>query len=210
MSGAEIIGLISGIITILDTVTKLYNNFKDATDLPPAFREVAQKLPLIQDILQTAERHLDDSNPDDESCQAITHIVELCKDKAQRLVAIFQEVSPQPDSSRLERYIRAVKTLGKANRVESLMKGILEDVQLLAENRAIQGATEAQVGKLVEAIQELSSMPPSVPDEGFPHTYYNSGSGPQNINRGDGVQNNNTGSGQQFTGMIQTLNLGKN
>ncbi|KAL1964900.1 hypothetical protein VTN77DRAFT_6253 [Rasamsonia byssochlamydoides] len=212
MSGAEIIGLISSVVAILDAVKTVYESLKDTRGLPQAFREVDQRLPLVQDILRTAERQINDGNPDEESCNAMKRAVELCRDKAERLETLFQKVALKSDASILERYRSAVRMLRKGNRVEVLMRGILEDVQLLAGDRAIKGATEAQVAKLGEAINDLStiSSSSSLPDESSFHMYDNSGSGPQIINSGTGIQNNNTGSGYQITGSIQTLNIVEN
>ena len=45
---------------------------------------------------------------------------------------MFNKVIPKENASRVERYLKAIKTLGKGGKVERLMKGILEDIQLLA------------------------------------------------------------------------------
>jgi hypothetical protein len=55
MSGAEavtVVGLISSIITIIETSKKLYDASHDAKGLHEAFRGVAQNMPLVLDILR--------------------------------------------------------------------------------------------------------------------------------------------------------------
>jgi hypothetical protein len=50
MSGAEaglVIGLISGLLQLLDTAKKVYDAAQDAKGLPKAFREVAERIPLV-------------------------------------------------------------------------------------------------------------------------------------------------------------------
>ncbi len=59
-------------------------------------------------------------------------IVEACEKKAEKLRDLFQKVIPANGASNLKRYYMAVKALRKGNDVESLMKGMLEDVRLLA------------------------------------------------------------------------------
>ena len=206
MSGAEaglVLGLISSIITVIDTIVKVYNDVKDAEGVPITFREITRRLPLIRDTLRIAEAHINGHSLDEESCRAIKPIVEGSKDKALRLEIMFRKVVPQANVSRLDRYRIAVRALGKGNRVETLMKGMLEDVQLLAGNHAIKAATEAEVGKLIKAIEELSAMPSSMSEDMSGNSIYNYGSGTQNVNAGDGTQNNNTGSGKQFIGERQ-------
>ena len=134
MSGAEaclVIGLISGIITVLDTVAKVSNAVKDESGLPVSFREIDQRLPLIQDILRTAEERLTGCPPDEKSCKALTVPLDGCKKKAVQLENIFQKAI-RPNSSRLGAYHTAMLTVGNGNKVLVLMKGILEDIQLLA------------------------------------------------------------------------------
>ena len=198
MFGPEVIGLISGIIGILDAAGKVYSAAKDSSGLPEAFRDVAQRLPLVNETLRTAQGYLDTGSPSEGLYEAVKPIVDDCKDKATRLEEIFRRVIPQADVSRMGRYLLATRTLGKGNRVETLMKGILEDVQLLVGNRVMRLATDADIGKLVQATKEVSAIPPSVPP-GTPGIY-NFGPGPQNVAVGDGPQYNNNGQGQQFIG----------
>ena len=208
MSGAEVIGLISGTITVLDVITKLYVSLKDAQHLPQAFREVNDRLPLARNTLRIAEERIK-VIPDTESCGAMKPTVESCKGRAERLKNILQEVALEPDASRLHRYRLAVRRFGKESRVEELMKGMLEDVHLLAGNRAIKAATETQVGELLKAIQELSDVPPSVADEkNTSPTFAVFGNGHQFNNTGEGVQNIHSGNGHQY--FATTIDVGKN
>ncbi|RYP77557.1 hypothetical protein DL770_007058 [Monosporascus sp. CRB-9-2] len=164
MSGAEVIGLISGIIAIVGATVKVYGAATDASGLPEAFRNVAKRLPLVQETLQTAQGYLNSVDPDEAFCSAIKPVLEGCEDKAKRLAVIFEKVVPQAEASRMERYLLAARTLGKGDTVESLMKGILDDVHLLTGNRVTKLPTEADVAHLIRtAIDEVSAIPPSLP-----------------------------------------------
>jgi len=48
-----------------------------------------------------------------------------------------------------------------------LMKGMLEDVQLLAYERSMKSANKAHQEQITQAIAEVSGVAPSVPDEEF-------------------------------------------
>ncbi|KAM5353144.1 hypothetical protein ACJZ2D_016969 [Fusarium nematophilum] len=163
MSGAEVIGLISGIISIVDAAVKVYTATTNASGLPEAFHDVAKRLPLVHETLQTAGGHLNTTNPDEAFYKAMKPVLEGCKDKATRLAEIFEKAIPHADASRMERYLLAARTLGKGSTVESLMKGILDDVQLLAGNRVTKLATEAEIGELIRAAREVSAIPTSLP-----------------------------------------------
>ncbi|PWI63974.1 hypothetical protein PCL_01574 [Purpureocillium lilacinum] len=201
MSGIEVVGLISAVISIVGAVENIYSGFRDARNLPRAFCEVAEKLPLVRETLRIAEQQIK-STSDEEACEAIKTIVENCKLKAERLKEIFTTVAPPEPPTRLERYSVAVRRWGKRNRVEDLTREMMEDVRLLAVNRAVQAATEDQAAELLRAIKELSTIEPSLPDQDCVSQYH-SGSG-HNI-RGNNYQGNHnvfSGSGTANFGDI--------
>ena len=163
MSGAEVIGIISSIIAIVGATAKLYAAATDASGLPEAFRDVAKRLPLVQKTLQAAWAHLN-TNPDEAIGDALKPVLADCEDKANRLKAIFEKVVPQADASRMERYLLAARTLGKGDTVESLMKGILVDIDLLTINRVANLPTGAEIAGLIRAaMEEVSAIRPSLP-----------------------------------------------
>jgi hypothetical protein len=203
MSRVDVVGLMSSIITILDSVTKLYSGIKDAQSLPQSFLEVSNKLPLVQDTLQIAMQHIIEHNPDGESCRAMELTLQKCKGRAEVLMNILKEVAPETDALRIYRYSLVVRKAGKESRVEELVKGMLDDMVVLAQNPAIKAATETQGGKLHQAIEELSALPPSLPEGESPHIYLHSGTGHQFNNTGNGTQNINPGSGRQFIAQNQ-------
>ncbi|KAK4663221.1 NACHT and WD40-domain containing NOD-like receptor 3 [Podospora pseudopauciseta] len=82
MSGAEVIGIISGIIAIVDATAKVYNAANDALGLPEAFRDIVTRLPLVRKTLQTVSRNLNNTNPDEEYCKAIKPVLERCENRA--------------------------------------------------------------------------------------------------------------------------------
>jgi hypothetical protein len=104
MSGAEVIGLISGTIAIIDETAKVYAAANHASGLPEAFRDIAKRLPLVQETLEAVQKHLN-ANPDEACYQAMKPVLEGCKDKATRLKAIFEKVVPHADASRMDRYV---------------------------------------------------------------------------------------------------------
>ncbi|KAF5718738.1 Het-eN [Fusarium mundagurra] len=193
----EVVGLVSAILTILETIGKLSDAIKNAKHLPPAFREVADKLPIVRDILQAVEKHFSNS-PDQGPDEARKAVLKHCRDKAEKLEKLFKAVDPSEDTSNLKRYALMARSLGKGHRVEVLSKGMMEDVKLLVQNHAAQAATEAQVAKLSEAIQEISSVEPSLAEEeAVSQTHYGSGDNVAGIKYA-GNHNEYSGSGTAY------------
>lgn len=201
MSGVEIVGLISAIIGIIEVVKTVSDNLKDAANLPTAFREIGERLPIVQDTLRITKTHIG-NNVDDEACQAMETVVKNCKNKAEQLQGIFNAVALSADASRIESYRIALRRWSKGKLVEDLAREMIEDVRVLAMNRAVQGATEAQVAQLLKAIEDLANVEPSLSD-GTSVNQHHSGSG-DNVagNKYMGNHNENHGSGTAYFGSV--------
>jgi len=206
MSGAGeaalVIGLISGTIAIIEAVKEVYDAAKDVKGLPEDFRAVAQKLPLVNYNLRLIEGKIKESSLDEESCDAMELIITTCEEKATRLRVIFAKCIPDAKASTIQRYRKALHTLGKDRQVEVLMKGILEDVQLLAGNSAIKSATGESIKKLQEAIDEISAIKSSVADDEYGKGAF------VNTNYGGKQFNNNNLNGTQTNNNAETINQG--
>jgi hypothetical protein len=214
MSGAEaslVIGLISSIITIIETTYQLYEAVEDEKGLPANFKKAASKLPLISRILGDAEKYIE-SVQDEDKKAAFKLTLESCKLQAICLQDIFTRVMPDEDDSRWNRYMKAARTIGKGGRIEDLVKGILDNLQLMATNFP-EVASPRSKENLEKAVQEVSKMDPSLPD-GFEEApaFAHYGSGSQNVNTGNGSQYNNNSTGNQNNGpghqYIGTNNIG--
>jgi hypothetical protein len=226
MSGAEaitVIGLISAIITIVETSKKLYDASNNAKGLHEAFRDVAQDMPLVLDILRdchTAQQQVDQkyqATSDassrrelEKSSEAAKTVMEECRNKANALEEIFGKVLPGDDAGRAERYVKAARSLkpGRTERVEDLMTGIFKQLQMSQTSRFFKSELEKRAGDIRSAVDRLSELGPSLPDEGKSvHT----GSGALYAHTGSGVQNNYNQSGgersKQYIG--HTMNSGR-
>jgi hypothetical protein len=101
MSGAEaalILGLITASISLINTAKTLYDTAHDAKGLPPAFKEVAGRMPLVLEILRKAEGQLNDKKVKESTCKAVQPVVEQCKLKSRRLQDLFKKVLPGEDA----------------------------------------------------------------------------------------------------------------
>lgn len=197
MAGAEagvVIGLIAGVIAIIEAAKTVYDAAGDAKGQPEAFRQMAAQLPLVIEILRSAEKRA--STLDETAMDAIEQTLESCKAKAETLKKIFQKVIRKDDDKWFDRYKKALSTLGKGDKVECLMEGILKDTQLLACEKLMGIATEAQANELEEGIKEMKEMPSSLPEETGSVTQTHHGSGNNNANTGRGAMH--TGSGDLF------------
>jgi alkaline phosphatase len=194
-----VLGIISSIISIIDATTQVWEAVEDESGLPANFKKSAAKLPLILKLLEDAERYINDTI--DESIQAaFTPTLEDCKVQATLLQQLFKKVMPEESDSRWARYVKAARTIGKGGRVESIIKAILDNLQLLATNFP-EATTARRKEQLTRAIEEVTKMEPSLPD-GFEEApaFAHYGSGAQNVNTSSGSQYNNSSTGNQNNG----------
>ena len=197
MSGTEaglVLGLISSTIAIIDASKKVYEAAKDTKGLPEAFREVAGRLPIVETILGSAKQNIGGGQVNNDSCKGVKHVVEDCEEKAKNLKELFDKVFPGEDASRMERYRKAVKVLGKGHRVEKLMQGILQDVNLLAGEKGINSTSKAQQEQILKAITDIAAVSPSIPDHEFQEP---------------GIANTNYGSGTQYNAHGKNIAQGR-
>ena len=217
MSGAEpaaVLGMISSIIAVIEASQKIYEAAKNAQGLHEAFRKVAENVPLVLNTLREAKKVQKKADAEykttidgarrqaiEESSRAVVPIMETCKGNAQALKEIFEKVVPGDGASSFERYAKAVQTVmpGKKRKVEELMKDILEKLQLLHDYYFFK--TVVTAADLNAAIEQLSMIPPSLPDDETSH-YAHTVSASLNVNPGSGTMHTYTqsgGSGKMFT-----------
>jgi len=204
-----VLGIISSIISIIDATKKVYDAVKDEKGLPANFKKSATKLPIILKLLKDAETYIE--NTADESIRAaFTPTLENCNCQATQLQELFAKVMPEKGDSRLDRYMKAARTIGKDGRVESLVRGILDDLQLLT-TRFPKVTSAREKEQLAKAIKEVTMMESFLPD-GFEQisTYAHYGSGAQNNNTGGGTQNNSNVIGSQNNGSGNQYNVTNN
>ncbi|GAB7333952.1 hypothetical protein MBLNU13_g06060t1 [Cladosporium sp. NU13] len=214
MSGAEaivVLGLISSIIAIIETSKKLYDASHDGKGLHEAFRDVAQNMPLVLDILRDCQAIQQQVAKDcetttdaahkqelEESSEATKTVMAGCHKKAETLESIFKKVMPAEGDKRRERYKKAATASmkpGRAKKVVDLMAGIMTNLQTLQTSRFFKDQLEKRGVDIKAALDKLSELRPSLSDgQG---TFNHSGSGPQNILTGKGSQYNFSQSGKK-------------
>jgi hypothetical protein len=87
VEAGTVISLISGVISIIEATKTVYDAAKDAKGQPEAFRQVAERLPLVNNILHSAEKEA--QALDDRAREALESLLKPFKAKAEKLKEIF-------------------------------------------------------------------------------------------------------------------------
>lgn len=184
MSGAEVIGLISSVIAIIEAAKTIYDAAADAKGQPEEFRQVAARLPLVIGLLDNAKGGVPKLNATEQ--EALETILQSCEDKAESLGKLFRRVVRKDDDKWYERYKKAVVAVTKGKKVESLMGEILKDVQVIVCDKLKEIATSNQVKELGEAIKEMKELPSSLAEETGSVNQTHSGIGDNIAHKGSG------------------------
>ncbi|KAM0195662.1 hypothetical protein ACHAPA_008107 [Fusarium lateritium] len=201
MSGAEALGLISGIITVIEASIKLYKIAKDSSGLPPVLRDAASRLPLIQDSLTIAAHGIQHDSQPPGSYAALEAMLQACSNRATQLYQIFNAIVPPPGATQTRRFLKAVRSFPQVEKANTLVEGILEDLKVLTFNHVVKAATREQIKErmAIETKQVVSKESAvTLNNTGIGRQYVHMGQGNQNVADNTATQVNGTFNGGTF------------
>ena len=200
MSGIEAIGLISGVLTILDTINKLRQTIEDVHGLNPMLRQAADRLPLVDEILKTIKASIDRGGTDDIACSSMQPVLQSCSNKAHSLKDILQTVAVGANghTPTSRRYVSAIRGLRKRQQAEELMEEMLNDVYLLIGNNMLRKSMEPRQEEKMDFRPSCTSM------NACPSEKSNVGNFENQFNNFRGTQTNNF-YGKQY--IAETMNF---
>lgn len=214
MSGFEVFGLVTGIVTMVEATLKIYRAAQNTSELPESFRWAASRLPLLRNTLSTVERRLADPGRlrADPPQEAVSITLQACRDKAEALRIIFTETLSPRDAPWLDRWKRGRQQLKMADRVRDLVSEMDKDLQALVGNQVLGGvmtnmqgyhdAPDLDTEALRAGVYRKPDVCRATTTKGQPMRLYNIGTGHQIVHAGYGNQINNFGSGPHLTGPI--------
>jgi hypothetical protein len=157
MSGAEVIAaiqLIDACIGIAKTIIDIGRAAYDAEGLPPKLRELLDKLPAIEELLEHGRENCEEGKVTDRAGKSAQPILKQCERALAELREIFRKACPKDGEHRGQRLWRGAKTVffGRGTQVQRLLETIQENLRLLEQQEvyvigdkldALQQATEA-------------------------------------------------------------------
>lgn len=163
MSGPDISHQIEGLIEVTEGIAEAYNPIKDLRGLPEAFQEVNKLLPLVEQTLRDVESPAKKFNSSDEA-KALETVLYGYNEKAGKLLEIFMKIAKNSRDQYDSSVYRAIVIKQGKHRVETLMDGILEDLEALVSHHIFPAEIQMQIEPLADARKELAKAPPSLAD----------------------------------------------
>ncbi|KAF4905417.1 Disease resistance protein SUMM2 [Colletotrichum fructicola] len=162
------LSVVSSTIGIIGALSSAYETIKKIQNLPKAFDEVNKNLPLVRGVLQRVYERIQRIDPSvDENSDSIREAINTCHDKVELLQKIFatlEEKCKDRDADktwkRARAWYREAMRGMQADRVEGLMKEILDRMRILAMSQVF--SLNDDLDEIKEAISSLSKVEPSL------------------------------------------------
>jgi hypothetical protein len=121
-----VVGVVASIVQLVDYSSKVLhrlNEFQSRVgEVPKPFRHIKAQLPVLQDTLQQTKKGIDAGFVRDETRKALIPAMEGCKKQIGLLDDILTKILPAPGDSWGEKSKKALLSLRKDAKVESIAK----------------------------------------------------------------------------------------
>jgi hypothetical protein len=179
MAGAEAIAaiqLIDACIGITQTIIKIGLAVKDAYGLPPTLRNLCEKLPAIEDLLESARESCDEGRVTEDNSKSARPLLKQCEQALSELRDIFRKACPAEGDDRTKRIWKGAKTVffGRDSQVQKLLVVVQDNLRLLEQKEIF------RIGDKLKELQQITEALAQDDDGRITHT----GSGNVLANRG--------------------------
>lgn len=155
MSGAEaiaLIGLIDACIGITKTILDIGRAVHDAQGLPPKLRDLFEKLPAVEDLLDSARDTCEDGKVSDDKSKSALPLLKQCEEALTELREIIRKACPKDKDNRTARVWRGTKTVffGRESKVQALLVVVQENLRFLEQQEIY------YIGDKLDVLQQLT------------------------------------------------------
>jgi N-terminal domain on NACHT_NTPase and P-loop NTPases len=185
MSGAEAITaiqLIDACIGIAKTIIDIGRAVHDAQGLPPRLRDLLEKLPVIEELLESARESCEERRITEDTSKSAEPILKQCEEALGRLRDIFRKACPKDGDNRAKRIWKGAKTVffGRNSQVQKLLVAIQDNLRLLEQKEIY------VIGDKLDALRQVTETLADNDDGKYTHT----GAGNIIVNEGGSPTNN--------------------
>jgi hypothetical protein len=155
MSGAEAIAaiqLIDACIGIAKTIIDIGRAVSDAQGLPPKLRDLLEKLPVIEELLESARENFEEEKVAEDTDRSAQPILKQCEQSLGDLRDIFRKACPKDGDNHSKRIWKGAKTVffGRDSQVKKLLKDCQNNLKLLEQKEIY------VIGDKLDELQELT------------------------------------------------------
>ncbi|PPJ60729.1 hypothetical protein CBER1_11365 [Cercospora berteroae] len=155
MSGPEAIAaiqLLDACIGISKTIIDIGRAVQDAEGLPPKLRDLLEKLPVIEEILENAHENFEEGRVAEDAGESVQPVLQQCEQALGDLRDVFRKACPKDGEDRSRRLWRGAKTVffARDSQVQKLLIKIQDNLKLLEQKKIY------EIGDKLDGLQELT------------------------------------------------------
>jgi len=162
---AAIVGLVASIASLVDLSAKVVSRLHDFTskssEVPESFRSLSTRLPLLTATLQHIQSQAEDGRFPDDVTKALKAVVDDTSKQVSDIQISLSKVLPSGGASKLERALKALKSLAKEDKVQRALEKIYGNNDILVLHQTTRHVDTGD--RILEALSKLSVTPPTPP-----------------------------------------------
>ena len=159
---AAVIGLVASIVSLVDVTAKVVSRLHEFTskssDVPDSFRSLWIRLPLLTATLQRIQSQADAGHLPDDVMKALQTVVDNTIEQTLTIQICLSTVLPDDGASRLERALKALKSLATEAKVQQALDKIHKNNDLLVLHQTTRHVDTGD--RILEELSKLSIVPP--------------------------------------------------
>ena len=132
---AAVIGLIASIATLVEltakVVSRLYEFTSKSSEVPESFCSLSTRLPLLTTTLQHIQFQAKDGRFPDNVTKALRAVVDNTSKQVSDIQITLSKVLPADGASKLERALKALKSLAKEDKIQRALEKIYRNNDIL-------------------------------------------------------------------------------
>ena len=158
---AAIVGLVASIASLVDLSAKVVSRLHDFTskssDVPQSFRSLATRLPLLTTTLQNIRSQAEASCLPEDVTKALKATIDNTFEQIASVQISLSKVLPSDGDSKLERALKAMKSLAKDDRVQQALEKIHKNNDILILHQTTRHVDTGD--RILDGLSKLSVTP---------------------------------------------------
>jgi K+/H+ antiporter YhaU regulatory subunit KhtT len=154
---AAAIGLVASIASLIDlsakVVSRLHEFTSKTSDIPESFRSLSIQLPLLTATLQHIQAQAQAGRFPDDATKALKAVVDSTFKQVSDVQTCLSHILPLDSASKVERALKALKSLAKEDKVRQALEKIHKNIGVLVLH---QTTRHVDTGNLI--LEELSKL----------------------------------------------------
>jgi N-terminal domain on NACHT_NTPase and P-loop NTPases/NB-ARC domain len=158
-----IVSLVSSIASLIDLSAKVVSRLREFTsktsDVPKSFRSLSIQLPLLTATLQWIQTQIEASGLPNEVTNALTAVVDNTSEQVAAVQTYLSKVLPPDRASKLERAVKALKSLAMEDKVQQALERIRRNNDFLVLHQTTRHVDTGDI--IVKELAKLSIRTPA-------------------------------------------------